>query len=71
MPAPLSPSAAKKANFNGPVFHSSEFAQQLDGLSCTSNTEGRLKSIVIVGGGKSAQEQVISAVLGFFEINAL
>ncbi|KAJ6508501.1 FAD/NAD-P-binding domain-containing protein [Mycena sanguinolenta] len=51
IPQTLSMDAAKKAGFQGPVIHSKYFAPQLHTI-----LEPNHKSIVIVGGGKSAQD---------------
>ncbi|KAJ7245011.1 hypothetical protein B0H12DRAFT_1235946 [Mycena haematopus] len=53
IPENISMDAAKKSGFQGPVIHSRYFASRLDTI-----LEPNHKSIVIVGGGKSAQEQV-------------
>jgi cation diffusion facilitator CzcD-associated flavoprotein CzcO len=54
VPHGLSPAVAKTANFGGLIIHSQEFAQNLDGI--LEQTANGPKSIVVVGGGKSAQE---------------
>ncbi|KAI0058583.1 FAD/NAD-P-binding domain-containing protein [Artomyces pyxidatus] len=61
VPENLSPAAAKKAGFTGSVFHSVEFRSRIDEVLSTVKsvgTEGRdaADSVVIVGGGKSAQD---------------
>ncbi|KAJ6508496.1 FAD/NAD-P-binding domain-containing protein [Mycena sanguinolenta] len=53
IPENLSMDAARKAGFRGPVIHFKYFASQLDTILETTH-----QSIVTVGGGKSAQEQV-------------
>ncbi|KAF7298812.1 FAD/NAD(P)-binding domain-containing protein [Mycena indigotica] len=50
IPEALSESAARSANFKGKVIHSKHFAARLPEI------EQKTKSIVIVGGGKSAQD---------------
>ncbi|KAJ6585199.1 FAD/NAD(P)-binding domain-containing protein [Mycena capillaripes] len=58
LPKSLSPDAAKQAGFRGPVIHSRDFAARLDTVLETIPrvSESTSKSIVIVGGGKSAQD---------------
>ncbi|KAJ7245010.1 hypothetical protein B0H12DRAFT_794238 [Mycena haematopus] len=51
VPENISMDAAKKSGFQGPVIHSRYFASRLDTILETNH-----KSIVIVGGGKSAQD---------------
>ncbi|KAJ7134814.1 FAD/NAD-P-binding domain-containing protein [Mycena epipterygia] len=51
IPESLAPAAAERAGFRGPVIHSKNFATQLDTILATSAA-----NIVIVGGGKSAQD---------------
>ena len=55
IPPSLSMEAAKRAGFLGPVIHSSEFSNHVDKMleNHKSNPE---YSVVVVGGGKSAQE---------------
>ncbi|KIJ54017.1 hypothetical protein M422DRAFT_201119 [Sphaerobolus stellatus SS14] len=62
----LSPGAALKAKFTGPVFHSSQFGSHTDSIMQQIKEAENLQdenadSVVIVGGGKSAQD--ISAYL--------
>ena len=55
-PETLSPAAAKTAQFSGPVLHSMHFASRInDLLECTA-PDLRPAPVVVVGGGKSAQE---------------
>ncbi|KAJ7021605.1 FAD/NAD-P-binding domain-containing protein [Mycena alexandri] len=58
VPKTLSPDAAKRAGFRGPVIHSKDFAVQLDTILETVPriSPEHAKSAVIVGGGKSAQD---------------
>ncbi|KAF8171963.1 FAD/NAD-P-binding domain-containing protein [Mycena galopus ATCC 62051] len=51
IPKPLSVESAKQAGFQGPVIHSKYFASQLNTI-----LEPNHISIVVVGGGKSAQD---------------
>jgi len=55
IPGNLSTEAAQKAGFDGLVIHSSEFAKHMDKIleDHKSNPD---YSVVVVGGGKSAQE---------------
>ncbi|KAI0246346.1 hypothetical protein BJV78DRAFT_1157962 [Lactifluus subvellereus] len=59
-PEPLTPAAAKLAQFPGPVLHSMHFRSRIDDLlSCTPPVDPRavpVAPIVGIGGGKSAQE---------------
>ncbi|KAJ7147149.1 FAD/NAD-P-binding domain-containing protein [Mycena crocata] len=61
IPKTLSPVAAKGAGFHGPVIHSSDFAPQLDTILKTipqplPDDKTVAKVIVVIGGGKSAQD---------------
>ncbi|KAJ6471197.1 FAD/NAD-P-binding domain-containing protein [Mycena vulgaris] len=61
VPEALSPAAAIRAGFCGPVIHSKYFASQLDRILETippfsPNQKSATKSVVVVGGGKSAQD---------------
>ncbi|KAJ7677451.1 FAD/NAD-P-binding domain-containing protein [Mycena rosella] len=61
IPEALAPSAAKQAGFRGPVIHSKYFSTELHTILETvplasSDEKSPAKSIVIVGGGKSAQD---------------
>ncbi|KAJ7784353.1 FAD/NAD-P-binding domain-containing protein [Mycena metata] len=58
VPKTLSPDAAKRAGFRGPVIHSKDFAVQLGTILETVPivSPESTKSVVIVGGGKSAQD---------------
>ncbi|KAF7365012.1 FAD /NAD-P-binding domain-containingprotein [Mycena venus] len=58
IPQALSTAAAKQAGFRGPVIHSRDFATQLDTILNTvpQNSSATESSIVIIGGGKSAQD---------------
>ena len=60
-PRPLTPDAAKAARFSGPVLHSMHFSSRIeDLLTCTTPVDSHeapgAPSIVVIGGGKSAQE---------------
>ncbi|KAJ7158254.1 FAD/NAD-P-binding domain-containing protein [Mycena crocata] len=66
IPETLSPAAAKTAGFHGPVIHSIDFAPQLETILKTippsmPDSTAPAKGILIIGGGKSAQEQVSMA----------
>ena len=58
-PEPLTPDAAK-AQFSGPVLHSMHFRSRIDDLlTCTAPVDSHKAPgppIIVVGGGKSAQE---------------
>ncbi|KAI3604820.1 FAD /NAD-P-binding domain-containingprotein [Moniliophthora roreri] len=54
IPSYLSFSKAKEAGFEGPIFHSFQFRQNLDDLLHVVKPD--VGHVVIVGGGKSAQE---------------
>jgi hypothetical protein len=61
IPEELSHSAAEKAQFRGRVLHSTQFRSQLDDIlkivkPVSPDKGDDAGSIVIVGGGKSAQE---------------
>ncbi|KAJ7505110.1 FAD/NAD-P-binding domain-containing protein [Mycena galericulata] len=61
IPGSLAPAAVQRAGFRGPVIHSKYFAAQLDTILETvpltsPNGKSLDKSIVIIGGGKSAQD---------------
>ncbi|KAJ7158255.1 FAD/NAD-P-binding domain-containing protein [Mycena crocata] len=60
IPQTLSPAAAKTAGFDGPVIHSTDFAPQLEAILATIPRplpdDRAAKTIVIIGGGKSAQD---------------
>ncbi|KAJ7758161.1 FAD/NAD-P-binding domain-containing protein [Mycena maculata] len=60
VPSPLAPAAAKRAGFRGLVIHSKHFASELDtilnAVPRQSPDADATKSIVIIGGGKSAQD---------------
>ncbi|GLB35449.1 putative pyridine nucleotide-disulphide oxidoreductase [Lyophyllum shimeji] len=61
VPEHLSPETAKRAGFRGPVFHSANFRDHVDDVlettkSVLSDATGEAKSIVVIGGGKSAQD---------------
>ncbi|KAJ6462046.1 FAD/NAD-P-binding domain-containing protein [Mycena vitilis] len=65
IPRTLSPDAAKRAGFRGPVIHSKYFAANLALIlenvpQISPGHESAATSIVVVGGGKSAQERVSS-----------
>ncbi|KAG7096524.1 hypothetical protein E1B28_003953 [Marasmius oreades] len=53
IPDILLPSKARQLGFEGLIFHSSKFGDELEGLLKSSEDSGH---IVIVGGGKSAQD---------------
>ena len=65
MPAAISQPAAKKAQFDGIVIHSSQFAVHLDkileAVKPVSSNSGPNDgdTVLVVGGGKSAQELVL------------
>ncbi|KAF8524988.1 hypothetical protein JB92DRAFT_2877960 [Gautieria morchelliformis] len=63
IPPSLSPASAKNAGFHGPVLHSSRFSAEVDGIIReipeSPPSEKDAVSIVVVGGGKSAQESVV------------
>ena len=58
VPPCLSQAAADKVNFRGLVVHSSNFASRLDEILATARCtpEDSNETILVVGGGKSAQE---------------
>ncbi|KAK7462869.1 hypothetical protein VKT23_007448 [Stygiomarasmius scandens] len=56
VPEELSPASAKVASFKGRVFHSSKFRSQLDQMQVEGIADNALGEVVIVGGGKSAQD---------------
>ncbi|KAJ7132974.1 FAD/NAD-P-binding domain-containing protein [Mycena filopes] len=58
IPRSLSPDAAARAGFRGPVIHSKNFAAQLDAIlkAVPRISPEYAKSAVVVGGGKSAQD---------------
>ncbi|KAG5639502.1 hypothetical protein H0H81_000647 [Sphagnurus paluster] len=61
IPEHLSPTTAEKARFRGLVFHSTYFQERLDGVLERTKTGGQDAteqdaSVVVVGGGKSAQD---------------
>ncbi|KAJ7625370.1 FAD/NAD-P-binding domain-containing protein [Mycena polygramma] len=61
IPRTLSPDAAKRAGFRGSVFHSKDFAANLALIletvpQISPDHESAARSIVVVGGGKSAQD---------------
>lgn len=59
IPDYLSPAAAAEAHFAGPVVHSAHFGAHLQNVLSTIPPQGspeEAKSIVVIGGGKSAQE---------------
>ncbi|KAJ7643962.1 FAD/NAD-P-binding domain-containing protein [Roridomyces roridus] len=55
VPAAFAPSAAANAGFRGPVIHSKNFASELDTI-LAAIPPASSKTIVIIGGGKSAQD---------------
>ncbi|KIK69190.1 hypothetical protein GYMLUDRAFT_67862 [Collybiopsis luxurians FD-317 M1] len=61
IPPSLSPITARNEGFQGRVFHSSQFRSELDRLSHNGENVKSLGRVVIIGGGKSAQD--ISAYL--------
>lgn len=61
IPAALSIEAAKSANFNVPVIHSQQFGEHLDSLISVAKSAPPDRVIVVIGGGKSAQD--VSACL--------
>ena len=60
IPKGLSPDTAQAKGFQGPVVHSYEFRQRLPELlgAGESKASGNDDTILVVGGGKSAQEYV-------------
>lgn len=58
VPKTLSPAAALAAGFVGPVAHSSEFRARLNTIlaSANSSSSAHPATVVVIGGGKSAQE---------------
>lgn len=60
IPESLSLYAAEKARFRGLVLHSAEFGARLDDIlaKVKAGTGAHTGSVVVVGGGKSAQEYV-------------
>ncbi|KAJ4474823.1 FAD/NAD-P-binding domain-containing protein [Lentinula aciculospora] len=56
IPEEISPESAKNASFKGQIFHSSQFRTQLDKLEAEGNHASAFGEVVIVGGGKSAQD---------------
>ena len=64
VPEQLSASAATNAGFAGPVLHSIDFGPRLDDLLASVAPEDNsedLAPIVVIGGGKSAQEYVLTS----------
>ena len=57
-PQSLTPAAARAAGFRGPVCHSFEFRAHIDEILAA--VEPKTGIAVVVGGGKSAQEYVVS-----------
>lgn len=59
-PESLTPVAAKEAGFSGPVLHSMDFSSRIDDLlTCSTPVDSSANSgapIIVIGGGKSAQE---------------
>lgn len=60
IPEYLSPAAAEKCQYRGIVIHSSQFGARINDIlkSVKPYSEGHEGSIVVIGGGKSAQELV-------------
>ncbi|KAG6867950.1 hypothetical protein C0993_009201 [Termitomyces sp. T159_Od127] len=60
IPTYISPSLAESAGFRGLIFHSSKFRDRLDEVLKTKSTDAggneKAISIVVIGGGKSAQD---------------
>jgi dimethylaniline monooxygenase (N-oxide forming) len=56
VPHNLSSAVAKTAGFRGLVVHTQEFGQKLDEILERTHPSNGRKSIIVVGGGKSAQE---------------
>ncbi|KAF5368837.1 hypothetical protein D9758_002891 [Tetrapyrgos nigripes] len=52
----ISPASAKTAAFKGRIFHSQNFRSELDRLHAEGQNESAFGEVVIVGGGKSAQD---------------
>ncbi|KLO19083.1 FAD/NAD(P)-binding domain-containing protein [Schizopora paradoxa] len=59
IPESLSPSAARQAGFKGDVFHTSDFLSHMEKLDAPDKSN---EEIVVVGGGKSAQDFIGYAV---------
>ncbi|KAF8463767.1 hypothetical protein JB92DRAFT_3299935 [Gautieria morchelliformis] len=63
IPPSLSPASVKNAGFHGPVLHSSRFSAEVDGIMReipeSPPSEKDAVSIMVVSGGKSAQETVV------------
>ena len=69
IPPTLSRHAAKQAGFRGPVLHSSQFRRELDNVlasvkavSANSAPSNEQECVIVVGGGKSAQEFVVGSM---------
>ncbi|TFK62938.1 FAD/NAD(P)-binding domain-containing protein [Pluteus cervinus] len=63
MPSDISPSVAESAGFSGLVFHTSDFKEKIDPVlqvvgpkGSGGGADGYAGSVVIVGGGRSAQD---------------
>ncbi|KAE9387177.1 FAD/NAD-P-binding domain-containing protein [Gymnopus androsaceus JB14] len=56
IPEELSLASANSASFKGPIFHSSQFPSRLAKLQAEGKDESTFGDVVIVGGGKSAQD---------------
>ncbi|TFK60202.1 FAD/NAD(P)-binding domain-containing protein [Pluteus cervinus] len=63
MPSDISPSVAESAGFSGLVFHTSDFKERIDQVlqvvgpkGSGGGADGYAGSVVIVGGGRSAQD---------------
>ena len=69
IPPALSPHAAKQVGFCGPVLHSSQFRRELKNVlasvkpvSANSAPSNEQECVIVVGGGKSAQEFVVGSM---------
>lgn len=58
IPPPFNTEAAERAKFKGPVVHSSDFRMRLDDVLSAVRpvTDENPGSVVVIGGGKSAQD---------------
>jgi lysine/ornithine N-monooxygenase len=58
IPSSLSLGAAQLEQLDVPVIHSQSFASQIENIVLTAKSASQEKTVVIIGGGKSAQEFV-------------
>jgi dimethylaniline monooxygenase (N-oxide forming) len=56
IPPALSPRSAQLGQLNIPVLHSESFASEIENIVSTAKSVSQDKTVVIIGGGKSAQE---------------